>query len=222
MTTAEKLSKVYEGVEKTEALNAELEQALYGTSEGVKSFYDEFWDAFQKNGTRTDYRYAFFVNWDDNTYNPKYDIVCVGMANSAFGACKITDTKRAIDITGATDTNGFFSDADKLVTIRKLIVSEATPIATNFMGWMPLLENLEIEGTIGCSFGAKYSTKLSKASITSIINALSTTTEGLTVTLSKAAVNKAFETSEGANDGEFSAEWNELEKSREDWTISLV
>ena len=85
------------------------------------------------------------------------------------------------------------------------------------------LQNLTIEGIIGQNgFNVQWSTKLSKASITSIINALSETTSGLTVTLSKTAVNNAFETSAGAADGSTSEEWTTLEGTKTNWTISLV
>ena len=128
-----------------------------------------------------------------------------------------------IDTRGAASLNDIF-DYSSIQTIDKLILRDdgSQTISGTFKACSELI-NIVIEGVIGQNgYNLRWSTKLSKASITSIINALSTTTEGLTVTLSKAAVNKAFETSEGANDGEFSAEWNELEKSREDWTISLV
>lgn len=61
------------------------------------------------------------------------------------------------------------------------------------------LESIIIEsGTIGQNeFNVKDCTKLSKASITSIVNALSPSTSGLTVTLSKTAVESAFVTTEG-------------------------
>lgn len=85
------------------------------------------------------------------------------------------------------------------------------------------LEDLILEGTIGQNgFSVQWSTKLSKASITNIINVLSANTTGLTVTLSKTAVNKAFETSEGANDGITSNEWTTLIATKSNWTISLV
>lgn len=85
------------------------------------------------------------------------------------------------------------------------------------------LENLTAYGEIGGNgLNFQWSTKLSKASITSIINALSSTTSGLTVTLSKTAVNNAFETSEDANDGSTSAEWNALINTKSNWTISLI
>lgn len=68
------------------------------------------------------------------------------------------------------------------------------------------------DSNIAASINFKWSTLLSKASIESIINALSTTTSGLTVTLSETAVNNAF-TAE---------EWDALEATKTNWTISLV
>jgi hypothetical protein len=58
--------------------------------------------------------------------------------------------------------------------------------------------------------------------LTNIVNALSTTTTGLFVTLRKDAVNKAFETSEGAMDGSTSDEWLALAATKANWTISLI
>ena len=75
---------------------------------------------------------------------------------------------------------------------------------------------------IAAAIQFQQSTKLSHASIESIINALSDTTSGLTVTLSLAAVNSAFETSEGAADGSASEEWAALAATKSNWTISLV
>lgn len=75
MTTAEKLQKIDEGVEETIALNAELEQTLYGTDTGGKSFYDQMWDRIQQNGTLKNHDYAFRGwTWGPNNFFPKYDI----------------------------------------------------------------------------------------------------------------------------------------------------
>jgi hypothetical protein len=62
------------------------------------------------------------------------------------------------------------------------------------------------------NFNVHWSPKLSKASIESIINALSSTTSGLTVTISKTAKEAAFT----------SAEWSALIATKSNWTISLV
>ena len=71
-------------------------------------------------------------------------------------------------------------------------------------------------------FDVQWSTELSKESIISIINALSDTTTALTVTLSKTAVNNAFETAKGNADGSTSEEWAALIATKQNWTISLV
>ena len=110
---------------------------------------------------------------------------------------------------GATCDN-FIVSMPNLVTIDLIKVS-----ANNNCDWLtscPRLENVTFEGEIAKNFNVKWSTKLSKASIESIINALSTTTSGLTVTLSETAVNNAF-TAE---------EWDALEATKTNWTISLV
>lgn len=85
------------------------------------------------------------------------------------------------------------------------------------------LERLIINGTIGQNgFNVQWSTLLDKASHISIMTALSTTTSGLTVTFSKTAVDKAFETSSGANDGSTSPEWLALVATRPNVTIALA
>ena len=42
-----------------------------GFAEGKQEEYDRFWDAFQQNGTRTNYERAF-RRWTDEIYKPKY------------------------------------------------------------------------------------------------------------------------------------------------------
>ena len=110
-----------------------------------------------------------------------------------------------------------------LVSIDKLILSnELAHTFTSTFLMASALTNLTIEGTIGqTGFNVSYS-PLNKASLTSIINALSTTTTGLTVTLRLAAVNDAFETSAGAADGSTSDEWTALIATKPNWTINLI
>lgn len=97
---------------------------------------------------------------------------------------------------------------------------------TNAFNDCTALEELILSGSlVRGGLDLHWSTKLNKASIESVINALSDTTSGLAITLSKAAVDKAFETSEGANDGSTSAEWDALggiNRPRQNWTISLA
>ena len=49
---------------------------LVGESAGKQEAYDTFWDTFQKNGSRTDYQYAFSSpGWTNDNFKPKYNIV---------------------------------------------------------------------------------------------------------------------------------------------------
>ena len=109
----------------------------------------------------------------------------------------------------------------KIKTIDKLIVKPENVFNNTFQNQAELV-NITFEGTIGNAISFQWSTKLSKASIESVVGHLSTTTSGLSVTFSKTAVNKAFETSEGANNGSTSAEWTALVNTRPNWTINLV
>lgn len=124
--------------------------------------------------------------------------------------------------TPLSSTAAMFSWCQKLEEIRQpLLVDENTKHSNGFESLYGLKE-VRFNGTIGQNgLNLQWSTKLSKASITSVINCLSTTTSGLSVTLSKTAVNKAFETNEGANDGSTSDEWLALIGTKSNWTISL-
>ena len=47
-----------------------------GAAEGGDSYYDTFWDEYQQNGERGDYKYAFGgTGWNDKTFKPKYKFI---------------------------------------------------------------------------------------------------------------------------------------------------
>ena len=138
-----------------------------------------------------------------------------------------TKTVGVIDATGTTSGStgslrNSFGRCDNLETIEKLIVKEDLIFTASF-AYCPKLKNLTIEGTIGQNgFDVQYSKSLSKASWQSIVSHLSDTKTGLSITGSLDSVNKAFETSDGANDGSSSAEWLNLIATKQNWTINLV
>lgn len=47
---------------------------LEGIEQGEKDAYDEFWDTFQQNGTRTNYNACFGAGWTVELFKPKYQI----------------------------------------------------------------------------------------------------------------------------------------------------
>ena len=132
-----------------------------------------------------------------------------------------------LDISKQNSGYAIFTGCADLQSIQKLIFKAdgTTPIGSSmFQNCSALTEIEEIEGTIGQNgFDTHWSTKLSKASIESIVNALSATTTGLTVTFSKTAVNNAF-----GIDVDDETTWGEgtafyaLRHSKDNWTFSYV
>lgn len=118
------------------------------------------------------------------------------------------------------NTNGLFRGC-KVSKIEKLIVTEQTSFDASFSGCYELVD-IVFEGTIAKgNLNTSSCTKLSKASIISVISHLSDTTTGLTVTLSKTAVDDAFE-EEGGAVGSVSSEWDALVATKPNWTIALA
>lgn len=141
--------------------------------------------------------------------------------------CYYSSLKRVplIDMRGCSGTIiGIFALARKLETIDKLILKEdGSQVFQNIFQTANELKHMIVEGTIGTNgFYLGQSYHLSKDSITSVINALSSTASGLSVTLSRPAVRTAFETSAGADDGLTSTEWTALANTKFNWTINLV
>ena len=137
---------------------------------------------------------------------------CVGDVSEPFSNCTSLTHVPTIDLSSASKLTHGFSYSTALVSIEKLIVHEGLTYGYPVQGCTALVD-LIVEGVIGQNgFSVQQSPKLSKTSIESIINALSTTTSGLSITLSKTAINAAF-TDE---------EWATLANTRSNWTINLV
>ena len=227
MSIAEKIARAKTDLDEVyEAGKAE------GIADGKQAERDAFWDIFQKNGRRNQYTMAFSYSsdygWQDETYNPKYPIIgqSYGLNEVFRNNSAITDTKVPLRL--LTDNlKTTFHYCTSLKRIPLLVLEVVVTQMGNTFTDCRALEEINIEcvngGCIaGNGLSLAQSTKLNKPSITSIINALSTTTTGLTVTLSKTAVDTAFATAEGAADGSTSAEWLALVATRSNWTIALA
>jgi hypothetical protein len=125
-----------------------------------------------------------------------------------------------IDTRSANTINLIFhNNRGQLEKVDKIILSDTpTQSAGYYSFYCPNLKEITFEGTIGAGewhFG--QCKKLSKASITSIINALAggDYTPANPLSLSKTVVVSAF----GSTDN---AEWLNLVASKSNWTISLV
>ena len=99
-----------------------------------------------------------------------------------------------------------------VITIDEIKVAANTTYEGAFVNASEL-QNLTINGTIAKNgLDLHWSTNLSRASIESVINALSATTSGLSVAFSQTAVDNAFTTDE----------WNAFIATKPNWTISLA
>jgi hypothetical protein len=189
---------------------------------GKKAEYDRFWDAYQNNGNRFEYYFAFAgIGWTDENFKPKYDIGMKYSASQAFMYCKVTDLVKTLkacgvvlDVSRATTLASVFAYAETK-TIPTLNTTGANAITSMFESCTkleyieklivkkatqysytfkncPLLKDVVFEGEIGNDINFQWSTLLSKASIESIVGCLSDTATGKTLTLSRAAVESAF------------------------------
>jgi hypothetical protein len=143
-------------------------------------------------------------------------------ANDLFGRTPI-ERVGILDFSNISSANHCFSNS-KVKTIEKIILpsSKAATMNSAFNQCVDL-EEIRFDGVIQANgFSFSHCSKLTHDSLVSIVNSLSTTTTGLTVTLSKTAVNNAFATAEGAADGSTSAEWLALVATRSNWTIALA
>ena len=129
-----------------------------------------------------------------------------------------------LNCSSATYFASVFGWSSKLKWIDKLILPSTaiSPCEPGFDG-CSALEHVIVEGLIPLSWNLKDTKKLDKASITSIINALSSTATGQTLTISKTAINNAF----GINiDNESTypegSEYYNLRNSKSNWTFNYT
>lgn len=151
----------------------------------------------------------------------KFDTSKAARITSLFAGASCTKIP-LVSALSAIDANFVFNECINLITIEGFEVHENLTYNDTFKKNIAL-ENLTIIGTIGQSgINLQWSTKLSKASIISIITHLSDTASGKSITISKTAVNNGFETSAGAADGSTSEEWVTLITAKSNWTINLI
>ena len=219
-----------------------------GVAEGKQAEYDRFWDDFQQNGERENYNYEFgSYGWTDEIFKPKYDICPTESVSYMFSnGCSVKAPMECgvtFDFSNCTTASWFayasrcrrfgvldfrktgslsymFDACYSLTKIEKIYFNENNIFSYAFRNCKALTD-ITVGGTIGQTISFSYS-PLTKESITSIINALSTTSSDMKISFLKSAVNNAFETSEGLADGSTSQEWLDLIATKSNWTISLV
>ena len=204
--------------------SGELAYLVAGIESG-NSYYDTFWDNFQKNGSKTDYKYAFYGDgWNNTIFKPKYDISPTD-ASSMFNFCEMTNLQELVKTAGITiDFSGctnmtYMLARSKITKFPTVNVSSATQVSYmcnyateleeititgirqthDFSGAFSVcskLKNLMVSGVIGKNFSVVQSPLLTSESVQSIIDALADLTGENTQTLSLHASVKATLTEE--------------------------
>lgn len=157
-----------------------------GTEAGQKAIFERI----QDGGKTQNYYYAFAYNrFDDTNFFPVYPIKCSNGDTPGkymfYNATGLTDTKVEI-VANSNNINYAFGGCSSLVTIRKVTVYESTTFTNTFGGCNNLVE-IRFGGTIGKSISFAVCSKLSTASVDSIIEHLKDLTGATSQTLT---VNK--------------------------------
>ena len=113
---------------------------------GKKSQYDEFWDAFQQNGSRRDYKYGFAgVGWRNDTLYPKYSMV-VDNANYMFQQCNFNgNLKERLEECGVemrfagSSFSNTFVDCNMITELPEIDASRATTLGATFQDMRSLV-----------------------------------------------------------------------------------
>lgn len=154
MTMAEKLTTI-----------AQNQQQVYEAGKAAAGGFD--WDAFQENGNRTSYEYAFCRSWTDANYAPKYPIT--GKVPQCFSMSKITNTKVPIVASGAM--TGTFQESE-IVTIPRLDISAATAVTNTFYGAKRLTKVIFVGVIRANNLDLSSCPNVTKQSLLSLLNCL--------------------------------------------------
>ena len=153
-----------------------------GYEDGKKAQYNEFWDAYQQNGSRTNYANAFLNEaWTDTIYKPKHDIAAKYFG-SMYQQSRITDTIKPITFQSGGSGSSVFLNCTRLHTIQTLNVYSGM----TFSSWFSkcsALTNITFAGEIGNDINFSDCPLLSKDSILNIISVLIETTTKKTLSL---------------------------------------
>ena len=151
--------------------------------------------------------------WNDETFamaNSLYSIdgLAVTYATNMFLYANITNIDLFLDLSNATNIDYVVANAPVLKRIKRIKFPNLSSASVPFASCISLKE-IEVEGEI--VFTISFSAcPLNKASILSVVNALSDTATGKTCTFKATAVNAAFTTDE----------WNALKATKNNWTFA--
>ncbi len=144
-----------------------------GREQGEQDAYDTFWDVYQQNGERTHYAYAFAGRgWNDAVFKPKYPLTITESADSMFSNNMYLDyIDYDLDFSNCPTNTYLFNSCISLSRIKSIKFNNAGKNGYIFQNCGEL-QDITINGTIAFDIPSlSKSSKLTLASLTSIINA---------------------------------------------------
>lgn len=218
--------------EKVEQLidKAEDENIWYEISKNWTTYQDRFRNAPIKRLPRLSFENATnFTNMCSDSLIETFDYYVsnkktITTYNYMFRGCSNLKFVKGLDASQTVNFAYVFFDCKNLETIQMPLNLQVATNTGNIFTNCTALKNISfVAETIKVPITIP-SPVLSKESISGkegIINGLNSTVTGQTLTIPRNAVKKAFETSEGANDGDTSETWKALVASKPNWTITL-
>ena len=186
----------------------------------------EFWEQIQKGGNAQTYYYMFGYNrFNDETFKPIYDIVCSAANNSAqnmfYNTTTVTEINVTIDVRGTTHIGAILYNATKMKTVKKIIIGNKIVSGGNNAFYnCESLENITFEGDISLTINFQYS-PLTTKSIVNIVEHLSATASGMSLTISGTAKKNMTFPYTSEESGITYNSWDELIATKTNWTISI-
>lgn len=245
MSIAEKLTTIAENEQRVYEAGKNIENKRFWHTIQTKLGWVSYVGWVESR--RTNYNYAFRQWYTATEINPLYPIEADGVTYM-FESCQSITKHPPITFLQALSTYAMFNGCRELkeangdfrltgnvgamfngclniTKINKLIIEGVVYWQPNTFGQCKKLVELKVEGAIDTDFYLNDCESLSMASIDGVIGKLSSEYQGYTntLTLSRVAVNKAYETEPGKNDGEQSDAWYaRTTLSPSNWNIALV
>ncbi len=206
-----------------------------GEKAAIKAFWDGLLNKPPLDPNKGVFFATFGSAWTEDTFKPTADIVAtdlyMGFAGNQLTSIKASldkcgvklDTSKCwrlshafyyaqtqslgtIDTRSCTSLISTFYNCPNLYQLALILKDDGTQTFPDTFKLCSKLHHLSITGKIGQNVDFHWSANLSPESLSSILTSL-LSGAGKTITLPLAAVNKAYETSEGAMDGTESQEW---------------
>ena len=195
---ASKIDDVYTAGQNAGGGGSDAPTYEQGFEDGKIAERDAFWDAYQQNGNRTGYTYAFYgKGWKDENYAPQHPIHTSGAFTQMYAYSSITDTLVPLRFGLHASTQVFRDSAIK--NIPSLTVASGQ----TFSNWFANCHDLENVTFVDCeieqNISFSNSKKLTHDCLVHILSKLAdksadTSGEEFVLTLGTDNLNKLSET----------------------------